>query len=115
MLLLLRDEKILLEKRSPAGIWGGLWAFPEMPVDGEVRAHCAAQLGCEVDVPVALEPLRHSFTHFTLDIRPFRCEVRRVKARAEQPGMAWFTLEQAEDVAVPVPARKLLGKLRSGR
>ena len=114
MLVLLRDGKLLLEKRPPSGIWGGLWSFPELSVDGDVGAHCAAQLGCEVDSPVALEPLRHSFTHFTLDIRPFRCDVRRVKTRAERPGMAWFTLKQVENGAVPVPVRKLLRTLGGG-
>ena len=114
MLVLLRDGEVLLEKRPPAGIWGGLWSFPELPVDGDVEAHCAAQLGCEVDLPIALEPLRHSFTHFTLDIRPIRCDVRRVKTRAGQPGMAWFTLKQVENGAVPVPVRKLLRTLRGG-
>ncbi len=111
MLVLLRDGKLLLEKRPPAGIWGGLWSFPELPVDGDVAAHCAARLGCEVDSPVALAPLRHGFTHFTLDIRPFRCDVRRVKARAEQPGKAWFTLQQVENGAVPVPVKRLLRRL----
>jgi A/G-specific adenine glycosylase len=111
MLVLLRDGKVLLKKRPPAGIWGGLWSFPELPVDGDVGAHCAAQLGCEVDSPVALEPLRHSFTHFTLDIRPFRCDVQRVKSRAAQPGMAWFTLKQVANGAVPAPVGKLLRRL----
>jgi len=111
MLVLLCDGKVLLKKRPPAGIWGGLWSFPELPFDGDVGAHCAAQLGCEVDPPVALEPLRHSFTHFTLDIRPFRCDVRRVKSRAEQPGMAWFTLKQVANGAVPAPVGKLLRRL----
>jgi A/G-specific adenine glycosylase len=114
MLVLLRDGKVLLEKRPPAGIWGGLWSFPELPVDGDVGAHCVAQLGCEVDLPVALEPLRHSFTHFTLDIRPFRCDVRRVKTRARQPGMAWFTWKQVDNGAVPVPVKKLLRRLGGG-
>jgi A/G-specific adenine glycosylase len=114
MLVLLRDGEVLLEKRPPIGIWGGLWSFPELPVDGDVGAHCAAQLCCEVDPPVALEPLRHSFTHFTLDIRPFRCDVRRVKTRAGQPGTAWFTLKQVENGAVPALVRKLLRRLHGG-
>lgn len=114
MLLLLREGKILLEQRPPSGIWGGLWSFPEMPADGEVRAHCAAQLGCEVGTPVALQPLRHGFTHFTLDIRPCRCEVSRLMPRAGEPGRAWFTLERARDAGVPVPVKKLLGRLPGG-
>ena len=114
MLLLLREGRVLLEKRPPSGIWGGLWSFPEMPADGEVQTHCAAQLGCEVGMPVALEPLRHGFTHFTLDIRPCRCEVWRIMPRAREPGRAWFTLEQARDAGVPAPVRKLLHRLHGG-
>ncbi len=85
-----------------------------MPADGEVQAHCAAKLGCEVGMPVALQPLRHGFTHFTLDIRPYRCEVRRLVSRAEQPRCAWYALEKAEDAGVPVPVRKLLHRLHGG-
>ena len=112
MLLLMRQGKILLEQRPPSGIWGGLWSFPEMPADGELRAHCAARLGCEVGKPLALQPLRHAFTHFTLDIRPCRCEVSRLMPRAGQPGTAWFDLEQARQAGVPVPVKKLLAMLR---
>lgn len=114
MLLLVRKGKILLEKRPPSGIWGGLWSFPEMPTDGEVQAHCAAQLGCEIGTAVALRPLRHGFTHFTLDIQPCRCEVRRLAARTGEPGRAWFTLEQAKDAGVPAPVNRLLGRLSAG-
>ena len=111
MLLLLQEGEILLEQRPPSGIWGGLWSLPEMPAGGEARAHCAAQLGCEIGVPVALPPLRHGFTHFTLDIRPCRCEVLRLVPRAGQTGSAWFTLERAKDAGVPAPVRKLLDRL----
>jgi len=114
MLLLLRDGKILLHARPPSGIWGGLWSFPEMPIDGDVRAYCAAQLGCDIGTPTALEPLRHGFTHFTLDIRPYRCDVRRLVSRAEQPRGAWYALELAEDAGVPVPVKRLLRRLHGG-
>jgi A/G-specific adenine glycosylase len=111
MLLLVRDGKILLEQRPPSGIWGGLWSLPEMPAEGEIPAHCAAYLGCEVGTPVALQPLRHGFTHFTLDIQPCRCDVHRLMPRAGQPGRAWFTFEQASDAGVPVPVKKLIGRM----
>lgn len=110
MLLLLREGEVLLEKRPSSGIWGGLWSLPELPVEDDVQAYCAAQLGCEVDAPAAMEPLRHAFTHFTLDIRPCRCEVQRLTPRAGQPGRAWFSLEIAGEAGVPAAVKKLLAR-----
>jgi len=114
MLLLLRGGEVLLQARPPHGIWGGLWSLPEMPIDADVRQHCADQLGCEVGATMALESLRHGFTHFTLDIKPYRCEVRRLAPRTEEPRRAWYELSEAENVGVPVPVRKLLVRLRGG-
>lgn len=114
MLLLIHKGKILLEKRPPSGIWGGLWSLPEMPIDGEVQAHCAAQLRFEVDVPLALQPLRHGFTHFRLDIQPYRCDVVRCMPHAAQSGRAWFDLKRAGELGVPVPVRKLLDRMLGG-
>jgi len=114
MLLLLHGGKILLHARPPCGIWGGLWSLPEMPSDGDVRAYSAAQLGCELGAMVALEPLRHGFSHFTLDIQPYRCVVRRLLSRAEEPRSAWYALAQAENAGVPAPVKKLLGRLHGG-
>lgn len=113
MLLVVHGGKVLLERRPPAGIWGGLWSLPEMPERGDIRAHCAAQLGCEVAAPSALRPLRHGLTHFTLDIHPYHCEVRRLRPRAEEPNRAWFAPAEAQDAGVPSPVKKLLGRLVS--
>ena len=32
MLVVLSRGEVLLEKRPPTGIWGGLWSLPEAPV-----------------------------------------------------------------------------------
>jgi A/G-specific adenine glycosylase len=114
MLLLLREGRILLQKRPRSGIWGGLWSLPEIEVDGDIPGHCAVQLGCEVRKSVALPPLRHAFTHFTLDIRPRLCEVGRLLPRARQQDGAWFVLVQATDAGVPAPVNKLLRSLMRG-
>jgi len=72
-LLLITDsrERILLEKRPPAGIWGGLWSLPEVPVaNTDIAHHCRAQLGLHASSVYRLPPLRHAFTHFELEITP---------------------------------------------
>ncbi len=76
MLLLHNAEReVLLEKRPPTGIWGGLWSLPEMPLHETVedwcQQHYQLSLKCFEEQPV----LRHTFSHFHLDITPCVAEV----------------------------------------
>jgi A/G-specific adenine glycosylase len=99
MLLLLREGEVLLEKRPPTGVWGGLWCLPET---GEAAGK---------KLPV----LRHEFTHFTLDITPVIGTLECASMRAAEPGQIWLPVEEAIGAAVPAPVRKLLVALGSGR
>lgn len=114
-LVLTRGGEVLLERRPPSGIWGGLWAFPELPGGrGSVaaaKAHCRNGLGCEVRAVRGLAPVQHGFTHFRLRARPLRCDVRLVASRAEAPGRLWLPIAEAARAAVPVPVRRLLRQL----
>jgi len=103
MLLCLRQGEVLLEKRPPAGVWGGLWCFPEVD-PGSEKAAGAKKL------PV----LRHAFTHFTLDITPIVCLFDSTSPVAAEPGQVWLTVAEAIGAAVPAPVRKLLAGLDSG-
>jgi A/G-specific adenine glycosylase len=114
MLLLLRQGELLLEKRPPAGIWGGLWCLPEMPANAVARDYCERRFGIEVAGARRLAPLRHGFTHFTLSIAPVICRVRSVSPPLAEPGRIWLTQDEAARAAVPAPVRKLLLRLNSG-
>jgi len=100
MQLLLREGEVLLEKRPPTGVWGGLWCFPEV-----ASANLAGK-----KLPV----LRHEFTHFTLDITPVLCVLDSSSPRVAEPGRIWLPVEDAIGAAVPAPVRKLLVALDSG-
>ena len=66
------QSELLLVKRPPSGIWGGLWSPPEhahAPA-AQLEEWCARQFGLRVKVSKPLPPLTHSFTHFDLDILP---------------------------------------------
>jgi A/G-specific adenine glycosylase len=108
MLLLINQGEVLLEKRPPAGIWGGLWCLPEMAARADPRAHCAARFGTDIAAVTKLPQVRHGFTHFTLHIRPVLCQVRGLAPRAAEPGHVWLPAHDAAHAAVPAPVRKLL-------
>jgi A/G-specific adenine glycosylase len=52
-----------------AGIWGGLWSLPEVS-DQAPADWCRQQLGTGAVSETQWAQLRHSFSHYDLDIRP---------------------------------------------
>jgi A/G-specific adenine glycosylase len=106
-LMLLSDgQRVLLERRPPAGIWGGLLTLPE---GGAIDpAEFARRHGCRLLGTRALPALRHSFTHFRLNIEPLLCRVEPSAALVSEAGWQWLEHEKIETAALPTPIRFLL-------
>ncbi|MCC7483922.1 MAG: A/G-specific adenine glycosylase [Burkholderiales bacterium] len=111
MVALTRAGEVLLEKRPPAGIWGGLWSLPEAAHDEDVAQYCERRFGVRVADVERLPPLAHAFTHFKLDILPLRARIEALEERAAEPGLAWLPLEDARGAAIPAPVRRILAGL----
>lgn len=109
MLLLLDRGELMLEKRPPQGIWGGLWSLPELPPDVDAAGHCRNQLGLTALAQQALPQFTHDFTHFRLHIRPVRFHLAPRKGTL--PGHIWLSPADALDAALPAPVRTLVGQL----
>ena len=105
-LLLVQRGRVLLERRPPNGLWGGLWVFPQL--EGRDARSAGRSLGCEVGSAHPLPALEHGFTHFQLTVRPLLCDVRRTASAVRRPDRRWVDIRQAERGAVPVPVRTLL-------
>ena len=109
MLLLLDRGELMLEKRPPRGVWGGLWSLPELAHDADPTRHCRERFGFTARSQQAWPGLSHGFTHFRLDIRPV--ELRLEPRRATPPGQIWLPPADALDAALPAPVRKLVARL----
>lgn len=109
VLLLTDGKRVLLERRPPAGIWGGLLALPEGGV-AEAR-HFARRYGCRLLKMEALPPLKHSFSHFHLNIQPLLCTVEMNAILVAEAGWQWIRHEDIETAALPAPVRSLLAGL----
>ncbi|MEW5892871.1 MAG: A/G-specific adenine glycosylase [Pseudomonadota bacterium] len=114
MLLCLHAGEILLEKRPPSGIWGGLWSLPECPAEADA-ARCANGLGLQAQILAPLPRLTHTFSHFRLHIRPQPLWVEQRPSRLEAPGRLWLPLAEVREAALPSPVRRLIEQLEAMR
>ena len=108
--------RVLLERRPPTGVWGGLWSFPECEPGTDVGMWCLEHLGIAVKPVKELEPLRHTFSHFRLDIRPTLVRVEGRGATGvvkDEDQRQWYALDGPERVGLAAPVTRLLASLRS--
>jgi A/G-specific adenine glycosylase len=109
MLLAVRDrQSVLLERRPPHGIWGGLWGLPEFSSLETARDWCARELRTEAAMPQRLGTLRHAFTHFDLDIEPVRIDCQRIDAVMESDRYVWYDPARPQSLGLAAPVRALI-------
>jgi A/G-specific adenine glycosylase len=113
MLVILSRGEVLVEKRPPTGIWGALWSLPEFAAGDPPREFLAREWGLEALRIDPLEPFEHAFTHFTLEVEPWRIEIGKSSRLAEGKAAIWLPLDDLAGAALPSPVRKLLQKLVS--
>jgi A/G-specific adenine glycosylase len=110
MLVLKDGDCVLLEKRPPTGIWGGLWSLPEAAGEDALAA-VAQDLG-GTDELQSLAPLTHTFTHFKLDIEPRLAAANGARVQAADGATVWAPLSDIDAYGLPAPVRKLLDALQ---
>lgn len=114
LLLQREDGGLMLERRPPAGIWGGLWCLPLADADDEA-ADAAHHLGFEARTAVPLAPIHHGFTHFDLRLLPVHIHVAAVEgALRETADRSWINLALPDQwPGLPAPIRALLARLHA--
>lgn len=102
--------EVLLQKRPPTGIWGGLWGFPECPVDADISEWMINKFGYTVDSIRYEQGLRHTFTHFRLDIIPVRMKlITRQGQIQDEENLYWFKpVGDNRSIGMATPVRKLV-------
>lgn len=108
MLLILDGNEVMLEKRPPSGIWGGLWTLPEVSMQEIASEVAARRFGLEVESEEPLASFQHVFTHFKLEILPQPLQVTHRPPQTNMPNTIWLPIEDAISAAIPAPVRKIL-------
>jgi A/G-specific adenine glycosylase len=114
MILVHADEAVFLEKRPPSGIWGGLWSLPEIGPEEDAVAWCEQRLNATLVKLQRWSTVRHSFTHYDLDIDPVAVRVhKQSRTVADNIDRIWYELDSPPQVGIAAPVAILIEKLKT--
>ncbi len=119
--VIIKGGRVLIDRRSDAGMLGGLWEFPggkvepgESPVQA-VRREVREEIGIEVapqDKPFVT--VSHAYSHFRITLQAFRCRHLRGRARAIGPAaVRWVDADKLTTYAFPRANQKVLRALQT--
>ena len=103
-----RDASIWLVKRPPAGIWGGLYSFPEFEdtakLDVWLNQHYK---NCSLNSQL-LPVISHTFSHFRLHMHPRLIQInKRPNGVMEDDLGVWYKLTD-QKIGLAAPVKKAL-------
>lgn len=113
MLIPMWQKQLLIYKRPPAGLWGGLWGFHEVD-HAEQIIERASNLGFNEIQQQTLSPFRHTFSHFHLDIQPVVLHLKKQPvAQIMEDTQMWYDLTQPQNVGLAAPTKKLFSTINT--
>ncbi|MBK8816729.1 MAG: A/G-specific adenine glycosylase [Methylococcaceae bacterium] len=111
MILQNRQGQVLLEKRPPTGIWGGLWSFPEFSTVEEAFIWCELRnMNIKAHKSGAVQ--RHTFSHYHLDFTPLMIHIdcENYSIMEGERGL-WCDGTQINKLGLPAPVKQLCKQL----
>jgi len=114
MVLAVSDDSLFLERRPAAGIWGGLWSLPELSGEN-VGDWCQKNLNASEDSIEPWDNLRHSFSHYDLDIHPVVVRIAATSRKvADGDDAIWHPLDELPPGGIAAPVQTLINTLKTG-
>jgi A/G-specific adenine glycosylase len=114
MLLHRCGPQILLWRRPPSGIWGGLWSLPEVDEASAIALWQQSFLA-QAQAPASLQRdvIRHQFSHYSLDISLAVIELEELPpAISDTDNYRWVEIRDLARHGLPTPVRKILSMLQ---
>jgi len=114
-----RNGRVLITRRKPEGLLGGLWEFPGGKIhEGETaetacRREIKEEVGLNIVVDAHLTQVRHAYTHFKIVLEVFLCDHVDGNVRLNGPvDHRWIKIEDIDQYPVPKANLKFIPKLR---
>jgi A/G-specific adenine glycosylase len=114
-----KKNKILITKRKPEGLLGGLWEFPggkikdkEKPIDACIR-EIKEELNLKIDVLKELTQVLHAYTHFTIKMWVYLCNYRggRISLKSALD-YRWIKFQELDHFPFPGANHKFLSVIK---
>jgi A/G-specific adenine glycosylase len=108
-----KNQAVLLEKRPPVGIWGGLWSFPECEIN-TTDVWITDRFNFCIKDQQLLNVFTHTFSHFKLKIQPILVEIEEGfnKLNVSENCYSWHYLYQSNTLkGFASPVKRLLEQL----
>lgn len=116
IMLILQDnqQRILMQKRPPTGIWGGLWCFPQFEAEDEMN-QWLSERGMSGEGSEQLAPFTHVFSHFRLHIQPLILSLASpLKGGVMEDDISfWYNPHTEFEGGLATPVTKLLQEITS--
>lgn len=108
------DGAVYLERRPAGGIWGELWSLPEFDAEHDIDGWCERELNAHPADHERWNTMRHSFTHYDLDIQPIAVRLSARSSRVEDSAdRIWYEIGSPPPGGIAAPVNKLLQALRN--
>ena len=103
-------RRVMLVRRPPDGLLGGMWALPEVEVSDGDGLEAVRDLGTAWGLtglrePEPLPTVEHRFTHLRASYLPWCVPTEGVSRREN---IEWIDLTEPTELAIPVAQRKVL-------
>jgi A/G-specific adenine glycosylase len=113
-----KNNRVLITRRKPEGLLGGLWEFPggKIKKNENAQAACIREIKEEVNLTVGVDShlcrVKHAYTHFKIQMDVFCCAYISGRLKLNGPvDHRWIRLNQLDDYPLPKANHKFLAKL----
>ena len=114
-----KNGRVLITRRKPSGLLGGLWEFPGGKIQrGESpAAACIREIKEEVNLAIKVDShlsrVKHAYTHFKIIMDVFCCSYVSGKIALNGPvDHDWISLQKLDDYPFPKANHKFFDELR---
>jgi mutator protein MutT len=111
--------QILIDRRRPEGVLGGLWEFPGGKIEpGETVEECIKreiqeELGITIEVGEHLITINHVYTHLEVTLNVHHCRhLTGVPQPIECDEIRWVTLDEIDQFPFPKANGQIIAALR---